>query len=59
MRNRRRLLSISAIIAFLDSPAPFGPGLIRPWTFVATTTSSRRAKSANALPTISSLLPSE
>jgi hypothetical protein len=44
---------------FLESPAPFGPGRIRPYTLVATTTSSRRAKSRIARPRISSLLPSE
>jgi hypothetical protein len=41
-----------------ERPAPFGPSFIRPFTFVAMTTSSRRAKSASARPTISSLVPS-
>ncbi len=39
--------------------APFGPGRIGMNTFVATTTSSRLAKSLRARPTISSLVPSE
>src|SRR5260370_29543391 len=47
------------MIALRDRPAPFGPGRIRPWTLVAITTSSRRAKSRIAPPRISSLWPSE
>jgi hypothetical protein len=47
------------MIALRDSPAPFGPGRIRPCTFVAMTTSSRLVISARARPTISSLEPSE
>ena len=57
--SRRRLASISAMIALRDSPAPFGPSRIRPWTLVAITTSSRRASSFSARPTISSEVPSE
>jgi hypothetical protein len=52
--RRRRLWSISDRIALRDSPAPFGPGRIRLNTLVASTTSSRRAKSLIARPTISS-----
>jgi hypothetical protein len=47
------------MIALRDRPRPFGPGRIAPLTFVAMTTSSRRAKSRSARPTISSLLPCE
>jgi hypothetical protein len=46
-------------MALRDSPAPFGPGRMRPCTLVATTISSRRAMSRKARPTISSLVPSE
>ena len=59
MPRRRRLLSISARIALRDRPAPLAPLRIRPWTLVATTISSRSAKSLSARPTISSLVPSE
>jgi len=52
-------LSISVKIALRESPAPLGPERIRPYTLVAMTTSSRRAKSLIARPRISSLLPSE
>src|SRR5215472_1642221 len=45
MPSRRRLLSISVKIALRESPAPLGPGRIRPYTLVAMTTSSRRPKS--------------
>ena len=47
------------MIALRDRPIPFGPGRIRWYTFVASTTSSRRAKSFRARPVISSLLPAE
>ena len=47
------------MITLRESPAPFGPRRIRPCTFVASTISSRWAKSARARPTISSLVPSE
>ncbi len=47
------------MIALRESPAPLGPGRVLPCTFVASTTSSRRAKSFSALPVISSLVPSE
>jgi hypothetical protein len=42
-----------------ESPPPFGPGRIVQKTFVARTTSSRRAKSRSARPVISSLAPNE
>ena len=47
------------MIALRESPAPLGPGRIRPWTLVAMTTSSRRVSWLSARPTISSLEPSE
>jgi hypothetical protein len=47
------------MIALRERPAPFGPSCIRPCTLVASTISSRRAKSRSARPTISSLVPSE
>jgi hypothetical protein len=47
------------MIALRDSPAPLAPSRIRPCTLVAMTTSSRPAKSFNARPVISSLLPAE
>ena len=59
MPRRRRLWSISVMIALRDKPQPFGPWRIWPWTLVATTSSSRSANSASARPTISSLVPSE
>jgi len=42
-----------------QSPAPLGPGRIRPDTFVAITISSRRASSFNRRPRTTSLLPPE
>jgi hypothetical protein len=42
--SRDRLASTSAMIAFRDRPAPFGPSCIRPWTLVAITNSSRTAE---------------
>ena len=59
MPSRPRLASIPVMIALRDSPAPFGPGRIRPCTLVASTISSRRAKSFSARPVISSLDPAE
>ncbi|KOG41798.1 hypothetical protein AQJ84_21585 [Streptomyces resistomycificus] len=59
MPRRPRLWSISVMIALRDRPCALGPGRIRPFTLVASTISSRRAKSASARPTISSLVPSE
>src|SRR5215203_1833692 len=43
--SRDKLASTSAMNAFRDRPAPFGPSCIRPWTLVAITNSSRRPKS--------------
>ena len=59
MPSRRRLASISVMIALRDRPLPFGS--FRDWkkTLVAITTSSRLAKSRIARPRISSLVPSE
>ena len=59
MPSRRKLASISFIIATRDKPLPLGPGRILPCTLVAMTTSSREAKSLMARPRISSLLPRE
>jgi hypothetical protein len=57
--SRRRLWSISVMIALRDNPFPLGPGRIGWRTLVAITTSSRSAKSRRAFPRISSLEPSE
>ena len=59
MPRRRRLWSISVMIALRDKPLPFGPGRIGWRTLVAITISSRSAKSFSARPRISSLEPSE
>ena len=41
-----------------ESPRPFSPGIVRPWTFVATTYSSRMPKSFfSRLPVTTSLWP--
>ena len=42
-----------------DSPRPFGPGVIWPCTFVATTTSSREMNLRSSRPVATSLVPPE
>ncbi len=42
-----------------DSPRPFGPGVIAPLTFVATTTSSRAMYFGSRRPVATSLAPPE
>jgi hypothetical protein len=59
MPSRRRLASTSVMIAFRERPIEFGPLRLEWKTLVATTTSSRFAKSRRARPVISSLVPSE
>ena len=59
MPSRRRLWSISVMIALRDRPLPLGPGRIGWRTLVAMTMSSRSAKSRRARPRISSLEPWE
>ena len=59
MPSRRRLASTSLMMALRDRPIEFGPLRFEWKTLVATTTSSRLAKSRRARPVISSLVPSE
>ena len=42
-----------------DSPRPFGPGIVSPWTLVATTTSSRLNILPRSRPVAVSLAPAE
>jgi hypothetical protein len=42
-----------------DSPPPFGPGVICPWTFVAMTTSLRLSILPSNRPVATSLAPRE
>ena len=56
--SRRRLSSTSRMIQRRELPNSFGSSPIVPWTFVASTTLSRRPP-ASALPTISSDSPRE
>ena len=59
MFNRRKLALHASNICLRLSPRQLGPSLILLCTFVATTISSRIAKSFNARPVISSLTPNE
>jgi hypothetical protein len=59
MPSRRRLPSISSKMVLRDSPPMLGARRAPKRTLVATTISSRRAKSRSARPTISSDVPSE
>ncbi len=54
-----RLASHAWTTCFLERPPMFGPAPIGKWTFVATTSSSRRPISASRRPVTSSLTPSE